>query len=365
MTQLSQMAAMSEKAAAKTVAVVGDDLAISCNQLIGGQPERKVPMVMRVVKGSLRNKAIMIPCALALSMTVPGLILPALTVGGALLCFDSVDKIINKKLQPVKQASEAEENDHAAWENRHVKRALRTDLLLSAEITTVSLATVVGAPFLVQLAAMAAAGLAMTAGVYGVVAGLIKFDDIGAALTRTPGKNILSKTLRGIGKGVVHSAPPLIKAIGLLGTAAMFMVGGGMLVHGIPGAETLMRSALASVSSNAFVQGAVVLLADAALGIVAGFAAIPVAKVVLPPWRKLRDVVKNAVAKVRHQLPAPAEDIDAEPAPAPAPQAAPSPLQSVPDIKADLNMAAQRPANDSQPAAPEAKAQPAAKKPGI
>ena len=350
---LQQMAALSKTAASRTLGVVGDDLAISANQLIGGQPERKLPMVLQVVKGSLRNKAIMIPCALALSFTFPALILPALTIGGALLCFDSVDKIVHKKLKPEKTATEAEENDHAAWEKRHIKRALKTDLLLSAEITTVSLGVVVGAPFLVQLAAMAVAGVAMTAGVYGIVAGLIKFDDVGAGLAKMSGKNIFAKALRGVGKAIVHAAPPLIKTIGFLGTAAMFFVGGGMLVHGIPGGEHLMASAAGAIASNAVVQGAVTVLAETALGLAAGFAAIPVAKVVVPPYRKAVAFFKGLAGKVRDKLPAPAEDIDAEPAPQPSPDA----LKSVPGLKADLNAAAAPVANDNQsPPAPAVKA---------
>ena len=357
---LQQMAAMSKTAATRTIGVVGDDLAISANQLIGGQPERKLPMVLKVVKGSLRNKLIMIPCALALSFTFPAVIVPALTVGGALLCFDSVDKIVHKKLKPVKQRTEAEENDHEAWENRHVKRALRTDLLLSAEITTVSLGVVVGAPFVVQLAAMAAAGLAMTAAVYGVVAGLIKFDDVGEKLANTRGKNIVAKTLRGIGKAIVHAAPPVIKTVGVLGTASMFFVGGGMLIHGIPGGEHLMASAVGSVASNSIVQGALTVLAEAGVGLAAGFAAIPVAKVVMPPYRKAMEFCKTLVGKVRHKLPEPAEDIDAEPAPLPTPEA----LKSVPDVKSDLNAAAKPPANDNQSPVPEAKTPVTPKKPG-
>lgn len=340
---LQQMAAMSKQAAVRTVGVVGDDLAISCNQLIGGQPERKLPMVMKVVKGSLKNKAIMIPCALALSATFPGAIVPALTVGGALLCFDSVDKIIHKKLKPIRQPNEAEDNDHAAWEQRHVKRALRTDLLLSAEITTVSLWTVMGAPFLVQLAAMAAAGVAMTAGVYGIVGGLIKFDDVGAALTQTPGRNIASKALRGIGKAIVHAAPPLIKTIGLLGTAAMFFVGGGMLVNGIPGGGHILASAVCAVSSSALVQGVLTVVGEAAVGLLSGFAAIPVAKVVLPPYRKAVALGKTLVKKVRVPM-----QVTVTP-PAGDPPA--SALKSVPDAKASLNAAAARPANDNQSAA--------------
>jgi predicted DNA repair protein MutK len=362
LTLLKQAAAMSQKAAAKTLGVVGDDLAISANQLIGGQPERKLPMVMKVVKGSLKNKALMIPCALALSFTFPALIAPIMTVGGALLCFDSVDKIVHKKLKPEKSgSSEAEDNDHNAWEKRHIKRALKTDLLLSAEVTTVSMGTVVGQPFLIQLAAMSAAGLAMTAGVYGFVAGLIKFDDIGAALEKTKGKNIFAKAARGVGKAIVHAAPPLIKVIGLIGTAAMFCVGGGMLLHGIPGGEHLMATAVGSIASNTLAQGALTLAAQGAFGLASGFAALPPGRALMPLYHKAVDFVKDTVNKARHRLPAPAEDIDAEPAPLPSPDA----LTSVPDVKADLNAAAKPVANDNQLApAPEAKAQPPAKKPG-
>jgi predicted DNA repair protein MutK len=357
---LKQMALMSEKAAIKTVGVVGDDLAISANQLIGGQSERKLPMVMKVVKGSLKNKAILIPCALALSFTFPAAIAPALTIGGALLCFDSVDKIVHKKLKPLKQKSEAEDNDHDAWEKRHIKRALKTDLLLSAEITTVSLGVVVGMPFLVQLGAMAVAGLTMTAAVYGVVTGIIKMDDTGAALTKAPGTNLLSKAARSIGKTIVHAAPKLIKVIGVAGTAAMFFVGGGMLVHGIPGGEQLMAAGLNAITSNSLLQGALAVVGEAALGLAAGFAAIPVARVVVPPCRNVMDFCKGLINKVRNQLPEPADDPDE----IPAPEASPNALKGAPDLKTELNNAAKAPANENHPATVTAKAPPASKKPG-
>lgn len=344
LTLLKQMAVMAERAAAKTVGVVGDDLAISCNQLIGGQPERKLPMVLKVVKGSLKNKAVLIPCALALSFTFPAAILPALTIGGALLCFDSVDKIVHKKLKPVKQKSEAEDNDHVAWEKRHIKRALKTDLLLSAEVTTVSLGVVVGMPFLVQLGAMAAAGLAMTAAVYGVVAGIIKMDDIGAALVKTPGANPAAKAARGIGKAIVHAAPKVIKTIGVAGTVAMFFVGGGMLIHGIPGGEQLMAAGLSAITSNGILQGALAVAGETALGLAAGFAAIPVAKVVVPPCRNVMEFCRGLINKVRHQLPEPADDVDE----APAPEASPNALKAT--LSAELNAAAKAPASEGHSA---------------
>ncbi|MEZ0223951.1 MAG: DUF808 family protein [Alphaproteobacteria bacterium] len=343
---LQQMAVMSQRAAVRTLGVVGDDLAVSCNQLIGGQPERKIPMVWSVVKGSLRNKAILIPCALALSFTFPVAIMPVLAAGGALLCFDSMDKLVHKKLKPpTGQVSEAYANDHAAWEKRHVKRALRTDLVLSAEITTVSLWTVAGMPFLVQLGTLVTTGLGMTAAVYGVAAGIIKMDDAGAALLKVKGNNIFAKAARGAGKVIGHAAPKVIKVIGYLGTAAMFLVGGGMLVHGIPGGEHLMASAVGAVSANALVQGALVVAAETALGLVAGIAALPVAKVVAPPLRKGYEFCAKIVNKLRHRQPEANDDEDVA-APVPAPEAAKDALKGA-NVKTALNAAAGKPANDT------------------
>ncbi|TAL39494.1 MAG: DUF808 family protein [Alphaproteobacteria bacterium] len=340
---MQQMAVMTQKAAVRTLGVVGDDLAVSCNQLIGGQPERKIPMVWAVVKGSMRNKAILIPCALALSFTFPAAIMPVLAAGGALLCFDSMDKLIHKKLKPPPaQVSEAYANDHAAWEKRHIKRALRTDLVLSAEITTVSLWTVAGMPFLVQLGTLVATGIGMTAAVYGVAAGIIKMDDIGAALLKTKGSNIFARAARGAGRLIGHAAPKVIKVIGHLGTAAMFLVGGGMLVHGIPGGEQLMTSALGALTTNTIAQGALAILTETAVGLVAGIAAIPVAKVVAPPLRRGYEFCAKLVNKLRHRRPEAEDDTDDVAAPAPAPLSEPAKdaLQKTPGIRADLNSAA-------------------------
>lgn len=345
---LAQTAEMSGKAAFQTLAVVGDDTAISANQMIGGQPERKIPMVWRVVKGSLRNKAIIIPVALLFSYTMPGLILASLAVGGVLLSFDSVDKLVHKKLSaPKGPVSEAYANDHVAWENRHVKRALKTDLVLSAETTVVSLWAVAAAPFIVQAGAVVAAGLAMTAGVYTVVASIIKMDDMGKWLKEKQGNDIMSKAMRAVGKIAAPAAPKLIKVIGALGTAAMFVVGGTMIVHGIPGAEHLVSGALGFLGTNPLVHGAGMAVANAGLGIVAGFAALPVAKVIGPPLGKLYDKAVALWHKIRPPKPVKPEDrIDDEPLPEPSKDA----LKGAPDVKAALaNAVAAKPANQNTP----------------
>ncbi|MEZ0259618.1 MAG: DUF808 family protein [Alphaproteobacteria bacterium] len=284
---LQETATATQGAMVKTTGVVCDDLAVSCNQFIGGQPDRKIPMVMKVAKRSLINKAILIPSALALSLTFPAAILPALAVGGALLCYDSMHKITHKAIKPPPVAvSEAYANDHAAWEKRHVKSAMHTDLVLSAEVTTVSLWSVTGAPVLVQLGTLTATGLAMTAAVYTAVAAIIKMDDAGVALEKVKGNGLFAKTCHKAGKAIGHVAPKLIKTIGVVGMAAMFLVGGTMLVHGIPGGEHLVGAAVSALGANAVVQAVAVVALQFGVGVVAGIASLPVAKVVIPAYKK-------------------------------------------------------------------------------
>lgn len=343
--QLAQMGEMAGKAAFQSLAVVGDDTAISANQLIGGQPDRKLPMVWRVVKGSLRNKAVIIPTAMLLSVTFPAAILPAMAVGGALLCFDSVEKLVHKKLDaPKGPVSEAYAKDHAAWENRHVKSALKTDLVLSAETTMVSLFAVAGAPFLLQCAAVVTSGLVMTGGVYGAVAGIIKLDDFAASLSAMKGEGFAGRTARFAGKMLGHAAPRIIKVIGAVGTAAMFAVGGTMLVHGIPGGEQLVSNAVGVLGANPVVHAVAATVVQGLAGVVAGFAALPVAKLVGPPLRRAYEGMKKIIRKpaspnVQRHMPAPAQPA----------------LQNMPDVKAALNAAAS-PAVAAPPPAPKPQA---------
>jgi len=344
---LQETALATQSAIVKTTGVVGDDLAVSCNQFIGGQPDRKIPMVMKVAKRSLINKAILIPCALALSFTFPGALLPALAVGGALLCYDSMHKLTHKAIKaPAVTVSEAYANDHAAWEKRHVKGAMKTDLVLSAEVTAVSLWSVTGAPFLVQLGTLAATGLAMTAGVYAAVACIIKLDDAGAALEKVRGDGLFAKTCHKAGKAIGHVAPKLIKAIGVVGMAAMFLVGGTMLVHGIPGGEQLVGTAVSALGANAVVQAVAGAAIQFGVGLVAGAASLPVAKVVIPAYQKSAAWTRKLLGKagIAKQLP---------PAP-PAFEPAPKLLPPKGSASAAMNQAVQLPVNDAEAAQPAA-----------
>ncbi len=335
--QLGEIAALSQRAAVQTLGVVGDDTAIACNLLIGGQSNRKLPMVWQVFKGALKNKAILIPTALGLTVTLPQLIVPMLAAGGALLCYDAMEKIVHRKMKaPKRDASEAHAQNHAGWERQHVKHAIRTDLLLSAEITTVSLLTVAGAPFLIQLGTLAATALAMTVGVYATVAAVIKIDYAGDLLAAKQGDSLFSKTVRRAGEGLVRIAPKLIKAIGVLGSAAMFVVGGTMLVHGIPGADHVAATALGYLSSNALVQAAASLTLHAGVGLLAGIATQPVGKAVKPYLRAAVTFVKKAAQKLQ-----PAKHASVTAArPMPVLLPANDSFKSVPDVKAALNNAA-------------------------
>lgn len=354
---MKQAAHMSQKATVRTAGIVGDDLAINSKQLIGGQPGRKRPMVLAVAKGSLINKAMLIPAALGLSVTFPWLIMPALTAGGAYLCYEGIDKFLHKKPPPDPGKPEAAVKDHVAWEKRHVRKAIKTDLILSAEIVAVALWTVAGTPFLVQAAALAAAGVAMTVGVYGVVGGLISLGDIGAKLAEKKGNGIAAKAIRGFGRALQKTAPPVIKTIGVIGTVAMFLVGGGMVMHGIPGGEHLMTGMLNAAGSNPIVQNVAAGAIETLAGVLAGFAAIPVMKVIEPPIEKAWHLGQKLLRKLKPARKAAPENSDENaPAPSPAPDTAPVTLSSAPDVKASLNQAA-KPANENAPQpAPETRA---------
>jgi predicted DNA repair protein MutK len=271
-TVLDDVAVLTKVATKKTAGVLGDDLALNAQQVAGVRADRELPVVWAVAKGSVVNKAILVPAALAISALLPGLITPLLMLGGAFLCFEGVEKLAHKLL-----TSRAEEDAHhaeltraladpnadlMALERDKVKGAVRTDFILSAEIIVISLGTVAAAPFGTRLAVLVGIAAIMTVGVYGLVAGIVKLDDGGLWLTRRD-----SGAARALGAGILKTAPWLMKALSVAGTAAMFLVGGGILVHGWPLLHHLVEAAAVD-SGWLGTLGA--LAAEAAVGIAAG-----------------------------------------------------------------------------------------------
>jgi predicted DNA repair protein MutK len=240
-TLLDDVAVMTKVAAQKTAGVLGDDLALNAQQVAGVRAERELPVVWAVAKGSLRNKAILVPAALAISAVVPWLIAPLLMLGGLYLCYEGAEKLAHKWLHRGEAAQDAAahqaqvqalldpEVDLASFEADKIKGAIRTDFVLSAEIIVIALGVVAAQSLTQQLAVLVGIALAMTVGVYGFVAAIVKLDDVGLLLMRIGREPALS-----IGRALVAAAPRLMKVLTVLGTAAMFLVGGSIIGHGIP-----------------------------------------------------------------------------------------------------------------------------------
>ena len=258
-TLLDDVALLTKVAAQKTAGVLGDDLALNAQQLSGVAAERELPVVWAVGKGSLVNKAILVPLALILSVTLPWSITPLLMLGGAYLCFEGFEKIAHAVLHRNDHPDDLEDElmqalvdpavDLVALERDKIKGAIRTDFVLSAEIIAITLGTVQHNDWPTQLAVLAGVAIIMTVGVYGLVAGIVKIDDLGLYLSRLPLKG--SRWKQSLGLWLLDMAPWLMKALSVLGTAAMFLVGGGIILHGLP---VLHHAALAV--TEGFVQGA-------------------------------------------------------------------------------------------------------------
>ncbi len=279
---LDDVAVLTKVATKKTAGVLGDDLALNAQQVAGVRADRELPVVWAVAKGSLWNKAILVPAALAISAWLPWAVTPLLMVGGLYLCYEGFEKIAHRYLhsraeddahaRELAQALANPEVDFVALEKDKIKGAVRTDFILSAEIIVITLGTVAAAPFETRVAVLVGIALIMTAGVYGLVAGIVKLDDGGLYLSRVAGESAFSKLNRALGRGILKMAPYLMKGLSIAGTAAMFLVGGGILVHGIPGAGKWFEELSASAGSVAAAIGPI--LFDAAAGIVCGGVAL-------------------------------------------------------------------------------------------
>ncbi|MFM1979917.1 MAG: hypothetical protein RLZ68_1182 [Pseudomonadota bacterium] len=243
-TILDDVALLTKVAAKKTAGVLGDDLALNAQQVAGVNADRELPVVWAVCKGSFVNKLILVPAALLISLFIPWAVTPLLMLGGLYLCFEGFEKVAHKMLH-AKEADQAHEDallhalsdpsvDMLALERDKIKGAVRTDFVLSAEIIAITLGTVQASPWMTQLTVLSGISLIMTVGVYGIVAGIVKIDDAGLHLSRLPGTGAGRPALRAVGRGMLVGAPWLMKTLSVVGTAAMFLVGGGILMHGLP-----------------------------------------------------------------------------------------------------------------------------------
>jgi predicted DNA repair protein MutK len=278
---LDDVAVLTKVAAKKTAGVLGDDLALNAQQVAGVRANRELPVVWAVAKGSLINKAILVPAALAISALAPWAVTPLLMVGGAFLCFEGVEKLAHKFLH-----GPAEERAHhaqviaavsdptvdmVALEKDKIRGAVRTDLVLSAEIVAIALGIVAQAPFVTRVAVLSGLGLLMTVGVYGLVAAIVKLDDLGLYLTETSRRSGGSAgPRRALGAAILSTAPLLMKLLSIAGTAAMFLVGGGILTHGIPPVHDWVHHQAERFHSVPGADAALSVLANVVVGVAAG-----------------------------------------------------------------------------------------------
>ena len=291
-TVLDDVAVMSKMAAKKTAGVLGDDLALNAQQVSGVRADRELPVVWRVAKGSFVNKLILVPLALLISVVAAWLINPLLVIGGLFLSYEGVEKIMHtlqhKKAQSAKEAQLEliqTEQDLARFENEKIKGAVRTDFILSAEIVVISLGTVAAASFLTKVTVLSVIAIAMTVGVYGLVAFIVKIDDIGLHLTEQA-----SNFKQRIGRGLLAFAPILMKTLSVVGTAAMFLVGGGIINHAIPFVHHFTEDTVEYVQdipTMGSIVGAVTpTLMNFAVGILAGVLVVIVVMLVQKVWSK-------------------------------------------------------------------------------
>jgi len=274
-TILDDVSVMTKVAAQKTAGVLGDDLALNAQQVAGVNPDRELPVVLAVAKGSAVNKLILVPAALAISALMPWAIIPLLMLGGAYLCFEGFEKLAHKFLhskaedaQHHAELIEAVANpivDMVAFEKEKVKGAVRTDFILSAEIIVIALGTVAAASFTQQVTVLVLISVVMTIGVYGLVAGIVKLDDAGLYLSKSANAG-----LRSLGRGLLGFAPWLMKALSIVGTAAMFMVGGAILTHGIGPLHHAIEHAAHGVAEVPGIGGLLGALTPTLLNLVAG-----------------------------------------------------------------------------------------------
>jgi len=294
-TILDDVSVMTKVAAKKTAGVLGDDLALNAQQVSGVNADRELPVVWAVAKGSAINKIILVPLALVISGLANWLVTPLLMLGGLFLCFEGVEKLFHKFFHaeehihhdPKKLIGQDESKTLEVLEKEKVKGAIRTDFVLSAEIIVITLGTVATAAFTQQILVLTGIAAVMTVGVYGLVAGIVKLDDGGLYLASCKGKNLVAALKRKLGFGILWFAPHMMKTLSVVGTAAMFLVGGAILVHGIPMVHHTIQH-ISNGINNGFLQSVMPTLLDGVFGVIAGVAVLMVMLAV----KKLLKIIK-------------------------------------------------------------------------
>jgi predicted DNA repair protein MutK len=295
---LDDVALLTKAATKKTAGVLGDDLALNAQQVTGVSPQRELPVVWAVAKGSLRNKAILVPLALAISAFAPWAVTPLLMVGGAFLCYEGFEKLAHRFMH--RRDDDAQQHaerlralsdpalDPVALEKDKIKGAIRTDFVLSAEIIAITLGTVADAAFGTRVVVLVGIALLMTVGVYGFVAGIVKLDDAGLHLSRAAGADAWAGIKRALGAGILRAAPWLMKTLSVAGTAAMFLVGGGILTHGVPALHHAIEGAAeaaAGLPAGPLLAALTPSLVNALVGVLAGALVLLLVSTV-SKWRK-------------------------------------------------------------------------------
>jgi uncharacterized protein len=302
---LDDVALMTKVAAKKTAGVLGDDLALNAQQVSGVRAERELPVVWAVAKGSFKNKLILVPAALLISAFIPWAVTPLLMFGGAFLCYEGFEKLAHKFLHntdedqakhtELLQAVANPAVDMLAFEKNKVKGAIRTDFILSAEIIAITLGTVALASFGKQVAVLSGIAILMTVGVYGLVAGIVKLDDAGLYLSQRGGEGLAGRLHRSLGRGILVTAPYMMKGLSVLGTAAMFMVGGGILTHGIHAAQLWIdQLALSVAASSGLLAALLPTLLNAIAGVIAGAVALLLVSLATRLWKTLKPAKTSA-----------------------------------------------------------------------
>lgn len=292
---LDDVAVMSKVAVKKTAGVLGDDLALNAEQVSGVKADRELPVVWAVAKGSMKNKLILVPAALAISAFIPWLITPLLMLGGAFLCFEGFEKIAHKYLHPDSEGEqkhqeklEAIQNpevDMVEFEKDKIQGAIRTDFILSAEIIVIALGTVKDQSILIQSLVVAGIAFFITIFVYGLVAGIVRLDDVGFYLIKEKAQTGWGNFKRKLGRGILVFAPILMRTLTIVGTAAMFLVGGGILVHGfhfVSEGVIQLSETLSTLPLGVFWKAITPTLANGLFGVIAGGILVMMFKMLTP-----------------------------------------------------------------------------------